>query len=166
MLANMVAGLDGSAAVGGRAAGLSSATDRLLFRQLRSLADVVLVGAGTVRAGRYGPVRLAERERARRQDEGKAPGPALAVVSRSLDLDWGAPLFTESTTRPVVVTTERADPERLARAASVADVVTAGVDRVDLAAALGALCQEGESVVLTEGGPSLLGELVDCGLLY
>ena len=53
IVANMVAGLDGSAAVDGRVAGLSNDADRALFQQWQGRADVVLVGAGTVRAERY-----------------------------------------------------------------------------------------------------------------
>jgi len=49
VLANMVCGLDGSASVGGRVGELSGASDRALFRALRALADVVMVGAETVR---------------------------------------------------------------------------------------------------------------------
>src|SRR5690349_1558330 len=58
ILGNMVSGIDGSAAVGGRVGGLSSARDRELFVLLRSLADAVLIGAATVRTEGYGPVRL------------------------------------------------------------------------------------------------------------
>ena len=50
VLANMVGGLDGSAAVGGRVGALTGGADAVLFRRLRALADVVLVGANTVRA--------------------------------------------------------------------------------------------------------------------
>lgn len=66
VLANMVCGLDGSTAMGGRVGALSSPTDRQLFVDLRSVADVVLVGAETVRRERYGPVVLSpERRRSR-----------------------------------------------------------------------------------------------------
>src|SRR3954454_7981907 len=105
--ANMVAGLDGSAAVDGRVAGLSNAADRALFQQLRAEADVVLVGAGTVRAERYGPVRLTDAQVAARVDAGRAPRPPIAVVTRSLRLDWTAPLFADATSpRPLVITCE------------------------------------------------------------
>jgi riboflavin biosynthesis pyrimidine reductase len=164
VLANMVGGLDGSAARGGRVGDLTDATDQRLFRSLRAVADVVLVGAGTVRAERYGAVRLDDDLRSRRVAAGRPPVPALAVVSRSLALDWDAPLFAaaEPGARTVVVTTKTADADLRARAAEVADVVEAGEDRVDLAAAVAAL---GAGVVLCEGGPTLLGELAALGLL-
>jgi riboflavin biosynthesis pyrimidine reductase len=56
--AHMVAGLDGTAAVQGRVGALSTAPDKALFADMRTLADVVLVGARTVREERYGPIRL------------------------------------------------------------------------------------------------------------
>jgi riboflavin biosynthesis pyrimidine reductase len=84
-----------------------------------------------------------------------------------LTLDWDAPAFVgaDAEARTIVVTGATADPDRLARAREVADVVVAGDDRVDLRAALTALAQQGAGVVLCEGGPTLLGELVALDLL-
>ena len=65
--------------------------DRSLFVRLRGLADAVLVGAGTVRAEGYGPVKLPEARRAERVAAGRPAVPPLVVVSRSLDLDWDGP---------------------------------------------------------------------------
>ena len=55
--ANMVASLDGAATLLGRSGGLSSEADQQVFAMLRAITDVILVGAGTVRAEGYGPVR-------------------------------------------------------------------------------------------------------------
>src|SRR3954447_21386335 len=104
-VANMVAGLDGSAAVDGRVAGLSNEADRALFQQLRADADVVLVGAGTVRAERYGPVTLTDAQVAARRGPALEPRPPIAVVTRSVQLDWTAPLFSRPDgPRPIVLT--------------------------------------------------------------
>src|SRR3954464_8001717 len=76
VVANMVGGLDGSAAVSGRVGVLSGPADARLFTELRSIADVVLVGARTVRRERYGPVKL----RGERIAQGRPPTPRIAVV--------------------------------------------------------------------------------------
>jgi riboflavin biosynthesis pyrimidine reductase len=166
LVANMVTGLDGSLSWHGRVGELSSASDRSLFVRLRGLADAVLVGAGTVRAEGYGPVRLPDDIRARRVAAGRPEVPPLAVVSRSLDLDWSAPLWTGADgARPIVITSNGAPAEAVERAAEHAEVVLAGVDAVDLPAALGHLCAQGMGVVVTEGGPTLLDELVGARLL-
>ena len=159
---HMVAGLDGTAAVGGRVGSLSTAPDQELFRRMRQIADVVLVGAETVRREGYGAVRLSEEARAARQAAGRAPVPPLAVVSRSLGFDWTARAFTDAPDdAPThVVTCAAADPARLARAREVATVVIAGEDRVDPVLAMEALAGLGHRVVLCEGGPTWLGELV------
>ena len=52
---NMISSVDGSTALDGRSGGLGGPADRKVFAALRSLADVVLVAAGTVRAENYGP---------------------------------------------------------------------------------------------------------------
>jgi riboflavin biosynthesis pyrimidine reductase len=166
VLANMVVGLDGSLAWNGRVGSLSSGSDRSLFVRLRGLADGVMVGAGTVRAEGYGPVNLPEAARAARAAAGRAEVPPLLVVSRSLDLDWDGPLFTSGNAPlPVVITAASAPAEAMARATERADVVVAGDARVDLGLALEALHERGMQVVLTEGGPTLLAELVSGGLL-
>jgi len=159
---HMVAGLDGTAAIGGRVGALSTAPDQTLFRRMRQLADVVLVGAETVRREGYGPVRLSPEAQTVRRDEGRVPVPPLAVVSRSLDLDWDASVFAEAPedARTYVVTCASADPDRVARSREVATVVVAGDERVEPALALAALADRGHRVVLCEGGPTWLGELV------
>jgi riboflavin biosynthesis pyrimidine reductase len=167
VMANMVGGLDGSAAMGGRVGPLSGDTDARLFRRLRSIADVVLVGAETVRREHYGPVRLADDLRRARVAGGRPPVPPLAVVTRSLRLDWTAPAFAaaDPAARPIVVAPAGADPVRLAEARDHADVIVAGDQLVDLAQALDLLAGRGHRIVLCEGGPRLLGEIVDADLL-
>lgn len=167
VLANMVAGLDGSASVGGRVGALSTDADARLFRALRALADVVLVGAATVRAERYGPVVLPDELVHERVEAGRSPVPRLAVVSRSLDLDETIGMFADASpdAPPLVLTGAGADAERRAGAARHAEVVVAGEREVELAAALGALADRGLTTVLCEGGPHLLGELVAADLL-
>jgi riboflavin biosynthesis pyrimidine reductase len=150
--ANMVASADGAATLESRSGGLSSETDHQLFLKLRTLCDVVLVGASTVRVEGYGPSRGKE-------------APPIAVVSGSLDLDADARFFTEAVNRPIVLSTDDADAARRAALEPVADVVSAGRGRVDLAAALDLLAGRGLTRVLTEGGPALLAGLVAAGRL-
>jgi riboflavin biosynthesis pyrimidine reductase len=165
--AHMVGGLDGSAAIGGRVGDLSTAPDTELFRLMRALADVVLVGAETVRAEHYGVVRLPPDRAAARVAAGRPATPPIAVVTRSLRLDWSARVFADAPpeARTLVITCAAADPRRLEQARQVADVIVAGDDRVDPDLALGRLAERGHRVVLCEGGPSWLGELVAAGLV-
>ncbi len=160
--ANMVASADGAVTVQGRSGGLSGAADKLVFTVLRSLADVVLAGAGTVRAERY---RQAQPDELWPELRGGRPVPPIAVVSGRLELDLGERLFGPQGPRTIVLTTERADAARRAAAARVADVVVAGTDSVDPAAVIAALTGRGFRRILVEGGPSLLGQLVEAGLL-
>ncbi|MFP5578989.1 MAG: pyrimidine reductase family protein [Acidimicrobiia bacterium] len=162
VLANMVSGLDGSTAIDGRVGALSSPTDRQLFVDLRSVADVVLVGAETVRRERYGPVVLSPERRRQRADRGRPTLPRLAVVSRSLGFDLDAQLFRPGPdgSPPIVVTCEASSSDARARLSELAEVIVAGADRVEPLLALQALAEAGHQVVLCEGGPSLLGELL------
>jgi riboflavin biosynthesis pyrimidine reductase len=167
VMAHMVGGLDGSAAVGGRVGALSDAPDAELFRLMRALADVVMVGAQTVRAEGYGAVKLMPEQIEARVALGKSATPPLAVVSRSLDLDWSAKAFTgpPPESRTLVITCASADPQRIRQAGEVAEVVIAGDERVDPALALRKLSELGHRMVLCEGGPTWLGQLVAADLL-
>ncbi|MGK4580648.1 pyrimidine reductase family protein [Kitasatospora sp. HPMI-4] len=163
--ANMVASLDGSARLEGLSEGLSGDADKRIFGVLRALADVVLVGAETVRAEGYRPARARADFAAARRAAGQAPAPAIAIVSRSLELDFAASLFTEPVVRTVVITTEDSPAAARRAAAGVADVVVAGERSVDASRAVAALTERGWTRQLTEGGPRLLGELAAAGLL-
>lgn len=157
--ANMITSTDGAAAVGGRSGGLSSAADRSLFALLRTLCDVILVGAGTVRAERYAAVRPEELTPGLRR--GQPAVPPIAVISRALSVDLDGPLVTAAPpgARTILITTELAPAGRRSAAAGHADVVIAGQDSVDLALVLAALADRGYRRVLAEGGPYLLGQL-------
>ena len=151
--ADMVTSVDGAAVVSGSSRPLSTPADRAVFRALRALSDVVLVGAGTARREAYGAVALAREHRAWRAERGRPETPALAVVSRSLDLPRG---LVESA---AVITCAAAPHEGLP------DAVVAGDTEVDLREALDRLADRGLLSVLCEGGPALLGDLVAAGLL-
>jgi riboflavin biosynthesis pyrimidine reductase len=162
---NMVASADGAVTLEGRSGGLSSPADQALFRTLRSLTDVVLVGAGTVRAEGYGPPRLTDEAVAARERRGQQPLPTIGVVTRSLDLDWSSSLFARPTSRPMVLTVEDAPADGVRRAREVADVLVAGVGTVDLPGAFAELGRRGARTALCEGGPSLNGLLAAAGLV-
>lgn len=160
----MVSSLDGATAVGGRSGALGGEPDRTVFRAVRAIADVVLVGAGTVRAEGYGPVRLSEATLAARVEAGRsADPPRLAIVSASLDLDLRR--AADGPVRPLVLTTEDAPERRRAALAELAEVRAYGYGRVDLAAALGDVGADGARVVVCEGGPALNAALAEADLV-
>ncbi|MDH3725291.1 MAG: pyrimidine reductase family protein [Thermoleophilia bacterium] len=165
VLLNMIASVDGAAVVEGKSGGLGSDADREVFHQLRGVADVILVAAGTVRAEGYGPARPRAEVRAARVSRGQAEVPPIAVITGSVNLDWSAPFFTDAESRPIVITTPEADEERLAQARKHADVIALGGRRIDFAAALGQLRARGHEVALLEGGPSINGILYGLDLI-
>ncbi len=163
--ANMVSSVDGAATLAGRVGALTGPADQVLLRVLRSLADVLLVGAGTVRGEGYGPVRCADEAVEVRRSAGQLPAARLAVVTRSLDLDLTQSSFTQAPVRPIVVTCAAAPIERVTAAREVADVVVAGEESVDLVDAVRQLVDLGLPRVLSEGGPRLLADLFAADLV-
>jgi riboflavin biosynthesis pyrimidine reductase len=163
--ANMVTSADGAATIRGRSSGLSGDADRGLFALLRTLCDVILVGAGTARAERYAAVRPDELWPGLR--DGATPVPAIAVVTRRVSLDLNTPLLTAALprARTIIITTEQAPAELRAEAAGLADVIVAGDDTADLGFAVDELAKRGYRRILAEGGPQLLGQLAADELL-
>ena len=157
---NMVASADGGTVVDGVSEQLGGDADRHIFLLLRSLADGILAGAETVRTEGYGPPRIRPEFAAGRAERGQPLRPRIAVVSRSLELDWDSALFADDDSRPFVLAPADADADRLQRARAVADVITAGLGGVDLAAALRHLSEQGIAALLCEGGPTLNGTLL------
>jgi riboflavin biosynthesis pyrimidine reductase len=161
--ANMVASADGAAEVGGRSGPLGGPADRTVFTVLRSLADLVLVGAGTARAERYRPVQPAEIWTGLRA--GRPSVPSIAVVSASLDLEASRLLDRPPTAETMVVTTAAAAATRGAELGDRIRLVVAGDELVDITEAVTALGRLGYRHILTEGGPSLLGQLAAADLV-
>ncbi|WP_232662023.1 pyrimidine reductase family protein [Pseudonocardia sp. TRM90224] len=146
-----VASADGAAAAAGRSEGLSNAADHRVFVLLRRLADVVLVGAGTVRAQDY--------RGARRPTIGGSTPPPIAVITGSAELDPGSRLFTDTKVAPIILTLPTAPAERLARlTAAGADVVV--LERLTPDALLAELAARGLHRVLCEGGPAVHGQFI------
>ncbi|MEU0331961.1 pyrimidine reductase family protein [Streptomyces sp. NPDC006193] len=165
--ANMVSSLDGAAQHEGRSQPISSATDMRVFGTLRALADVVLVGAETVRQEGYRPARVRAEFAGAREAAGQGPVPAIAIVTASLDLDFTLPLFTSPAVPTLVLTGAAAAPDRVAAAEKAgARVVVAGEGTaVEPARAVQALAGLGHTRLLTEGGPRLLGQLIAAEVL-
>ncbi|KRC59052.1 hypothetical protein ASE14_14750 [Agromyces sp. Root81] len=162
---NFVASLDGAATLEGRSGGLGDPVDRLAMQVLRTLADVVLVGAGTVRVEGYGGLAVGEADAAWRVARGLSEQPRLAVVSSSLDLDPESAFFAAAVTRPIVVTHAAAPEARRSALERVADVVVVGERAVDVAGVLDVFADRGLRQVLCEGGPHLFGSLLEADLV-
>jgi riboflavin biosynthesis pyrimidine reductase len=160
----MVTTLDGAAAGPDRLSGsISSDADMLVFNATRRYADVVLAGAGTLRAEEYKPLRAKPADAARREAEGLRPAPVLAFVSGSLALPWHLPLWAESDQRPIVLTGSDALDGPRQEAEQHADVIL--LDQVTPHTIVDALVARGLRRIVCEGGPRLLHEFIAADLL-
>jgi 5-amino-6-(5-phosphoribosylamino)uracil reductase len=139
-----------------------------LFSLLRELADVILVGAGTVRVEDYSGARLSIAQRQRRQARGQSEVPQLAIVTKSGHLDRDMPVFTRTEVPPLVCTCAAVADQTRRGLAGLAEVVECSGDdpaRVDEAAVIAALADRGLYRVLTEGGPMLFSSFVERNML-
>lgn len=166
--ANFIASLDGGATLGGTTGQLGGPVDRLLFHLLRDLADVIVVGAGTVRIETYAGARPGLAARQHRQARGQSEVPPLAIVSKSGHLDRDMTVFTRTEVPPLVLTCTAAAEATRRRLAGLAEIIDCSADDADLvdeAILLAALTDRGLRRVLTEGGPMFFSSLVERDLL-
>ena len=165
---NMITSLDGGATDDGKAGGLAGPGDRAVFTLMRHTADVILVGAATVRIENYSGAQLPIAARQDRQRRGQAEVPPIAVVTQSGVLDPNALLFTRTEVPPLILTCTRSLEDTRSRLGAVAEVIDASgplSDSVDGATVLKIFAERGLYRVLTEGGPLFLGSLIDNDLL-
>ncbi|MEE6139547.1 pyrimidine reductase family protein [Mycobacterium sp. 050128] len=166
--ANFITSIDGGATAEGKSGSMAGPGDRLIFFLLRELADVIVVGAGTVRIEGYSGAHASIAERQRRQARGQTEVPQLAIVTKSGRLEREMGVFTRTEVPPLVLTcTAAADETRrfLGDLAEVVDCSGRDPDKVDEGALLAILRARGMRRVLTEGGPMLLGALMQRDLL-
>lgn len=142
----MIASLDGSTSLDGGSGGLGNPNDIEVLSSMRRLADVILVGAGTARSEGYGPA--------------KKPDQRIAVATNSGRVDLDSDLFTSGSGFVLAPTSADIDERRV-------DVLRAGDDKLDLAAAIDRLDEivPGVAHVNAEGGPRLNGTLADADLV-
>ncbi|MEH3141193.1 MAG: pyrimidine reductase family protein [Mycobacterium kyogaense] len=166
--ANMIASADGGATSGGTSGGLGGDGDKAVFSVLRELADVILVGAATVRAEDYSGVSVTAEQRAAREARGQAAVAPIALLTRSGSVDPDAAVFQRTEVPPIVFTSAAAAPETrrtLGDLAEVIDVSGSDPESLELSRAVGVLADRGLGRVLAEGGPGILGRLIADDLL-
>ena len=169
VLANFVSTLDGvvsyatpEAAGGGEISGFCE-TDRFVMGMLRAHADAVLIGAGTVRAApgeRWTPADVyadaADGFAAIRRSRGLPNEPTTVVMSSSADLDPSHPGLSDPEIPVLLAHAEPAVSREYAPSVQLVEVA-------DASNLLSRLRERGAAVVLCEGGPHLLGELLSEG---
>lgn len=159
---NFAATVDGRATIGGVSGPIGSAADTAMLAGLRTRFDAVMIGAGTMRAERYGRLVKDREQHERRERLGLPNEPLTVIVSGRLDLPWDASLFTEGGGRVLIFTASETEPPPTATPVEV--VRHEGF--VDLAEALRHLRREqGIRALLCEGGPGLHGELEGGGMV-
>lgn len=181
IVANFVTTLDGVVAfdtagrTGGREVSGGFAPDRFLMGLLRSTADAILVGAGTVRSGdrhvwtpgHVHPPSATAFAAWRRPLGLAAVEPTTVIVSASGRVATDHPGL-HAPDVPVVIVTTAAGAERLRRAAlpAAVEIAVAGDgSRVDEDALLAVLAERQLDLVVCEGGPTLFGGLVRASLV-
>jgi riboflavin biosynthesis pyrimidine reductase len=175
LYSNFVSSVDGVVTLGstpsaGSVISGKYAADRFLMGLLRACADAVIIGAGTMRAtpghlwtpGHVYPD-LATEFTVLRSNLGRSREPKLVVVTASGEIDAAHPAVVKGA---IVMTTEAGAKAIGSRLPATCEVVTVGNGKtLVMGDALVELRSRGLKVLLTEGGPHLMGQLLEKGLL-
>jgi len=172
---NFVSSLDGVVTLG---SGVSAGSvisgkypaDRFLMGLLRACADAAVIGAGTLRATPghlWTPAHvfpdLAAAFTELRQTLGRRREPRLVILTAGAELDFKHPALVKGAT---LLTTKAGAKLIGSRLPSTCDVVALGTGQnLDITRAFAELAKMGFAVVLCEGGPHVLGEMIKAGLL-
>lgn len=162
VITNFVLTLDGHATLEGRSGPIGSDVDTAMLVALRTRVDAVMIGAGTMRAERYGRIVGRQDKRERREREGLPHDPLMVLVSGRMDLPWDAPLFTDGGGRVLIATASAEEPPPTATSVRVRRY-EGEVDLPDLFEHLRR--ERGVRALLSEGGPRLHAQMIEHGLV-
>jgi riboflavin-specific deaminase-like protein len=156
LVLNMVESIDGRTTIAGHVGELTSPVDQQIVYKMRTQAEALLVGAGTVRVERYAEL----------VPPGLGPQPLVVIVTASVSLPRDLPLLQEPETRIVIATHSDATLgfDHLAQVEYLR--LPGEGSRVDCAALCAALRSEyGIRSVVCEGGPSLNESLLEADVV-
>jgi len=152
---NMVSSVDGRTAVEGKAGGIGSGVDRRAMRTLRSRADAVMIGAGTLRAEKLS-LGLDPSE--------SIPQPLAIIVTGTGDVPLEEHLIIPEGQEVLILLSDAAPRRVVGRLGKLARVVKVPADStgaVHLEETLRVLkAERGVELLLVEGGPGLNHALI------
>jgi riboflavin-specific deaminase-like protein len=157
---NMIETVDGRVAVDGRSAALGDESDLEMLLELRTMADAVLIGTGTLRAEGYDRLVRSEERRSRRRSAGLAEDPLAVLLSRRFNVPWEAGLFQAADQPVLIYSGVDGEPPDVPAPVEVVRLVDPSP-----AAAFADLRARGVRALMCEGGPTLHGGLHAAGLV-
>jgi 2,5-diamino-6-(ribosylamino)-4(3H)-pyrimidinone 5'-phosphate reductase len=156
---NMVMSVDGKAVVGGSEGGLGSDVDHRLMREIRTNADVILVGANTLRATGASSRLGADDLEQVRIASGRPRFPTAALLSRSGELPLDKLFFSARDFNAVIYLTEETPDAAFDAVTATGRPVVRLPAHGTLPAMLAHMRNElGAKILLVEGGPTTNGE--------
>ena len=155
VIINMVSSIDGKSTIWGRTAGLGDEADRQTMRNLRSKADAVMVGAGTLRC---------ERISLGLDEPADGPQPLAVVATKTGNVPLESNLIVPENLQVPRYESPRYESPRY-ESARWLRVPGGPSGNMDLREALKRLKNEhAVDLLLVEGGPTLNHALASCGL--
>ena len=133
--------------------------------RIRAAADGVMVGVGTVLADDPHLTLDVTDRRVQRQRHGRPGNPARVVADSTARTPPDARILDDEATTYLLVSEQAPEARRTELADAGAELIVVGDDRVDLAAGIDSLADEGIERLMIEGGGELIFSAFDAGLV-
>ena len=133
--------------------------------RIRAAADGVMVGVGTVLADDPHLTLDVTDRRVQRQRHGRPGNPSRVVADSTARTPPDARILDDEATTYLLVSEQAPEARRTELADAGAELIVAGDDRVDLAAGVDRLADEGIERLMIEGGGELIFSAFDAGLV-
>ncbi|QNQ90346.1 pyrimidine reductase family protein [Corynebacterium poyangense] len=162
--------MNGSATLHGSSSAMGSPTDQAMLAAVRAWSDAILVGAQTVLAEDYSPLRQPLPSPAHDHSVTSRPLPRFAVLTRSLNIDLTARFFSQPhDSSPIIVTAVHpaTDTRRTSLITTLRNRGFEVWELPDLSprAVVTMLYRHGLKRLSLEGGPSIYGQFLEADLV-
>lgn len=163
--ANMVQTLDGSILDSqGKIDLITNEIDKAVFRLLRQLSDVIIVGSNTANTNKYEDIKVSDSNKELRKKLKLQQKPRLAIITNNFNLEKD---FFEKwkDINPPIIYTNMQNESRVKNITNYAEIVFCGEKEVNLKNMKKDLINRSFKRILCEGGPNFLSSLFKQNLI-
>lgn len=143
---------------------LTNEIDKFIFRTLRQLSDVVLIGAHTAVKNKYQDIKISSENKKLRRKFKLAMKPRLAIISNNLKISQDFFKNWSDLDKPMLFTHER-NKNQVQDLSHLSEIIFCGQNKVNLKLVKKNLKQRSFNRILCEGGPTLLNSMFGNNLI-
>ncbi len=163
--ANMVQTLDGSIIDSqGKIESITNDVDKIVFRTLRQLSDVIIIGSNTAMKNQYEDIKISESNQEIRKKLKLQLKPRLAIVSNNLNISQDFLKNWKESEQPIIYT-HKQNESKVNNLIKDAEIFYCGQREINLRKVKQDLVSRSFKRILCEGGSQLLSSMFKANLI-